>query len=114
MPLDQQEKLPACDIHGTIKSIYICLQKDCPNYNDHMFTLFCEDCLDEERHNHMPHFINKIVDREDKSWHDLIADAFKLYEKVTAIEKKLGDLCLFLESDPSAELAKGRFSAGCQ
>ena len=61
----------------------------------------------------MPNFISRIVDRESKRWQDLIGDVFQLYEKVAAIEKRFGDLCIFLENDVNGKLAKKSFVEGC-
>lgn len=105
--------MPRCDNHPENKCTYICLENTCSAYREPHFTLFCEECLaDEKTHKHMPNFISKIVERESKKWEKLFGDVCRLQDLVTDIYKKFGDLCEFLERDENGAHAKGSFAGG--
>ncbi len=59
MTLAEYEKLPACKKHTTEKAPYYCHDVKCKGHEEYIF--FCDICLDEELHYHVPVKIVRTV-----------------------------------------------------
>ena len=102
------EKAPLCNCKNE-KVAYICTYKQCENHEKQK--LYCQDCLDNGKHQHFPLIkMYKVMQDCDAKWAKLIENATKIEAAAKKKYNELKFLILYLDQElveiPVAQMAQ--------